>query len=206
MVLSIIFHGVVLAFGLILPLGVQNVFVFQQGAYQRNFWRALPVILTASLSDTLLISLAITGVSVLVLASVWVRTVLLAAGCIFLVYMGWVTWKSKPRRIEEEKEVYSWKRQVAFAASVSLLNPHALLDTIGVIGTSSLQYTGQERWVFAISCIAVSWLWFFSLALAGRLFGRIDTTGRLMVILNKCSALIIWIVALLMLWTLFSQS
>lgn len=27
-----IIHGIVLAFGLILPLGAQNVFVFQQGA------------------------------------------------------------------------------------------------------------------------------------------------------------------------------
>jgi L-lysine exporter family protein LysE/ArgO len=27
-----IFHGILLAFGLILPLGAQNVFVFNQGA------------------------------------------------------------------------------------------------------------------------------------------------------------------------------
>ena len=33
-------------------------------------------------------------------------------------------------------------RQVAFAASVSILNPHALLDTVAVIGTSSIQYAG----------------------------------------------------------------
>ncbi|MET3289871.1 UNVERIFIED_CONTAM: L-lysine exporter family protein LysE/ArgO [Brevibacillus sp. OAP136] len=202
---TIIFHGIVLSFGLILPLGVQNVFIFQQGAYQRSYWRALPVILTASLCDTLLITLAITGVSVLVLASAWVKTILLLAGFVFLVYMGWITWNSKPRMIQEEKEVYSWKKQIAFAASVSLLNPHAILDTIGVIGTSSLQYAGQERWAFAISCIAVSWIWFFSLALAGRLVGRIDSSGKLMVVLNKCSAVIIWAVSLMMLWTLFAS-
>ncbi|RNB79193.1 amino acid transporter [Brevibacillus fluminis] len=202
---TIIFHGIVLSFGLILPLGVQNVFIFQQGAYQRSYWRALPVILTASLCDTLLITLAITGVSVLVLASTWVKTILLLAGFVFLVYMGWITWNSKPRMIQEEKEVYSWKKQIAFAASVSLLNPHAILDTIGVIGTSSLQYAGQERWAFAISCIAVSWIWFFSLALAGRLVGRIDSSGKLMVVLNKCSAVIIWAVSLMMLWTLFAS-
>ncbi len=32
-----IIHGVILAFGLILPLGVQNVFVFNQGAIQLLF-------------------------------------------------------------------------------------------------------------------------------------------------------------------------
>ena len=40
------------------------------------------------------------------------------------------------------------KRQIIFSMSVSLLNPHALLDTIGVIGTSSLQFSGHEKMVF----------------------------------------------------------
>ena len=34
-----IIHGIILAFGLIIPLGVQNVFVFNQGASQPNIWR-----------------------------------------------------------------------------------------------------------------------------------------------------------------------
>lgn len=37
-----IVHGIILAFGLILPLGVQNVFVFSQGATQPKLIRALP--------------------------------------------------------------------------------------------------------------------------------------------------------------------
>ncbi len=57
----------VLAFGLILPLGSQNVFVFTQGAIQPRLLNALPVAIVASLSDTLLILLAIFGVSVVVL-------------------------------------------------------------------------------------------------------------------------------------------
>jgi hypothetical protein len=60
-------HGLILAFGLILPLGVQNLFVFNQGAAQPNFWRALPVVAAASLCDTVLILLAVQGVSLLLL-------------------------------------------------------------------------------------------------------------------------------------------
>ena len=37
--------------------------------------------------------------------------------------------------------------QIAFTASVSLLNPHAILDTISVIGTNALSYTGIDRLV-----------------------------------------------------------
>jgi L-lysine exporter family protein LysE/ArgO len=190
--ISAMIHGLILAFGLILPLGVQNVFVFNQGAVQPKFIRALPVVITASICDTLLISLAVLGVSVVVLGQAWIKLSLLGVGILFLIYMGYVTWKMKPAHHSETVELIAPKKQIVFAASVSLLNPHAILDTIGVIGTSSLTYTGSEKLAFTLSCIAVSWLWFFSLALIGRQAGKLDKSGKFMTLLNKISAVIMW--------------
>ena len=139
-------HGFILSFGLILPLGVQNVFVFNQGALQKRFIHALPVVLTASLCDTLLITLAVFGVSLVILGSFWIKTILLSVGIVFLLYMGWSTWKSAPENSNNEnivKETFTPLKQIAFSASVSLLNPHAIMDTVGVIGTNSLQYKIQ---------------------------------------------------------------
>ena len=53
--LQAILHGVLLAIGLILPLGAQNIFVFNQGANQTKFRRALPAIIAARLCVSLLI-------------------------------------------------------------------------------------------------------------------------------------------------------
>lgn len=54
-----------------------------------------------------------------------------------------------------------------FAASVSLLNPHAILDTIGVIGTNSIQYIGSENGLSHLQLL--SFLGFgLCLALAGK--------------------------------------
>lgn len=150
-------HGFILAFGLILPLGVQNVFVFNQGAFHKRFIYALPVVLTASLCDTLLIALAVFGVSVVILGSFWIKTILMCAGIVFLLYMGSSIWKSTPENSNNEnmaKENFTRLKQIAFSASVSLLNPHAILDTIGVIGTSSLSYTGSEK---SYSLLLVLW-------------------------------------------------
>ncbi|MBA2938261.1 amino acid transporter [Paenibacillus sp. CGMCC 1.16610] len=196
-----ILHAVVLGFGLILPVGVQNVFVFNQGASQRTFLGALPVILTASLCDTILILAAVFGVSLIVLTFSWLQAALYGIGCVFLLYMGWVLWRSKPSTAsstQQAEEVRRPKKQILFAASVSLLNPHAILDTIGVIGTNSLNYAGGEKWVFMISIVCVSWLWFFGLAFAGRLIGKHDTSGRFITRLNKVSACMIWGVAVYM--------
>jgi L-lysine exporter family protein LysE/ArgO len=188
-------HGFILAFGLILPLGVQNVFVFNQGVLQKRFIHALPVVLTASLCDTLLITLAVFGVSLVVLGSFWIKTILLSVGIVFLLYMGWSTWKSIPENGNNEntsKENFTLFKQIAFSASVSLLNPHAIMDTVGVIGTSSLRYNGVEKIAFALASILVSWIWFTGLAVAGRITGELDKSGRLMTVLNKISALVMW--------------
>lgn len=186
-------HGLILAFGLILPLGVQNTFVFNQGAVQGRYARALPVVVTASLCDTLLILLAVLGVSVLVLGSPVVKNLLLGAGTLFLLYMGWVIWHTRPAASGEEgTPAMGVARQVVFAVSVSLLNPHAILDTVAVIGTSSLSYTGEPRAAFTGAAILVSWIWFFSLATAGRTVGRLDRSGRFLTAVNRVSAVIMW--------------
>jgi L-lysine exporter family protein LysE/ArgO len=190
--LSAAIHGFILAFGLILPLGVQNVFVFNQGALQPKWANALPVVLTAALCDTLLISMAVLGISAVVLEISFLKIALSVFGIAFLLYMGYVTWKSKPGREENNVQLFSARKQITFAASVSLLNPHAIMDTIGVIGTSSLTYSGIEKAVFTIVCIFVSWLWFFGLSILGRVAGRLDQSGKFINTLNKISAVIMW--------------
>lgn len=206
---GVLLHAFILALGLILPLGVQNVFIFQQGMVQRKVWKVLPVVITAGLCDTLLIGLAVGGVSVLVLGLPWVRSALMIMGVLFLVYMGYVTWRSAAAAptapeavgegLQQENSALPARKQILFALSVSLLNPHAILDTIGVIGTSSLQYEGQEKLVFMLTCIMVSWIWFALLAAAGMIVGTLDGSGRWFRILNRYSALLIWGIALYLL-------
>lgn len=187
-------HGIILAFGLILPLGVQNVFVFSQGATQPNLLRALPASVTAALCDTMLIVLAVFGLSLIVLQFEWLRIALMTVGIVFLLNMGYTIWRSNPSTTEKS-EPLPIKKQILFALSVSLLNPHAILDTIGVIGTSALKYSGTEQMIFTVACVLISWLWFFGLTLTGASFKKLDSSGKLMGILNKCSAIFIWATA-----------
>lgn len=192
-------HGIMLAFGLILPLGVQNVFIFTQGATHKKFTNTLPAVITAGICDTLLISLAVAGVSIIILSFEWLRTFMFLIGFIFLTYMGWLMWRGSTEiKDQKESNPFSAKRQILFAASVSLLNPHAILDTIGVIGTNSLVYTGYDKWIFTIACVLISWIWFFSLAITGKKIGQIDTNGKLLKRINQISALIIWAMAIYM--------
>lgn len=193
-------HGFFLAFGLILPLGVQNIFIFNQGAAQPSLFRALPAVVTAILYDTLLILLAVLGVSVMVLSVSWVKMVFILVGILFLIYMGILTWRSSVSSPDPQPQSepasnigikpISAKKQVVFAASVSLLNPHAILDTVGVIGTSSLQYVGMDKIWFTGASILVSFIWFLFLAGAGRVIRKINPS--FIPLLNRISAIIMW--------------
>jgi hypothetical protein len=106
--LSAFLHGYLLSFGLILPLGPQNVFVFSQGATQPKLRRALPVVLTAALADTMLILIAVLGVSAVVLTVPWVKIVLGVFGVCFLLYIGWVTWRSEVHEDDATKLAHDW--------------------------------------------------------------------------------------------------
>jgi len=192
-------HGFILAIGLILPLGAQNVFVLNQGASQPTFIKSLPVVITAGLSDTALIVIAVLGLSVIVFEIPWIVGAVYLIGFVFLIFMGWRIWQDSSELRSDYDKANIWK-QVTFALSASLLNPHALLDTIGVIGTGSLIYHGSAKWSYMLACVLVSWLWFVTLALAGRYLKAVDATGRFIRVLNRVSALMIWSVASYFCW------
>ena len=192
-------HGMVLAMGLILPLGIQNLFVFTQGVTQPSFLRALPVVFTAAMCDTILILLAVQGVSLFIASFAWIKVFFLGIGIVFLSYMGWLTWNNTVVNSCDNKEKSSTiKQQILFAITVSLFNPHAVLDTIGVIGTSSINYIGNEKVWFTIACILVSWCWFLLLAIMGWKVGKQQGFTQFFGVINKISAVFMWLSAIYM--------
>jgi L-lysine exporter family protein LysE/ArgO len=186
-------HGFILAIGLIMPLGVQNFFIFSQGAVRSRFSSVLPIVIAAALCDTMLILVAVSGVSIVVINFGWMKTVLLVSGILFLLYMGFLSWRAKTDTNTNHSESPTQiGKLIAYTMMISILNPHAILDTIGVIGTSSMSYVGYDKVAFTAACVLVSWLWFFFLAVLGRFIGSKDPTGKLVLVLNKASALVMW--------------
>ncbi|MDU5817271.1 MAG: LysE family transporter, partial [Staphylococcus sp.] len=123
-------------------------------------------------------------------------------GLVFLLYMAWTLWHEQSSDIDEQGGI-SPANQISFALSVSLLNPHAIMDTIGVIGTSASAYGGSGKVAFTVATISVSWLWFIFLSIAGRTVGHFDKSGHLLILLNKISSIIILIVALMILQKIY---
>ncbi len=188
-------HSFIMALGLIMPLGIQNIFIFNQGASHRTFKGALPSIITAGICDSILILLSIMGVSMLVLKIFWLKEMILIVGFIFLLYMGFATWRNSTE-YKQEHNALPAKQQILFAMSVSFLNPHAIIDTVTVMGTNSLHYQGAAKVVFTLGCIIASWTWFFILVIIGSRISKMDSGMQMIGYINKLSAIIIWAVAI----------
>jgi L-lysine exporter family protein LysE/ArgO len=54
---------------------------------------------------------------------------------------------------------------VAKGVGVSLFNPHAVLDTIGIIGGVIAAQAAEEQLSFAAGTVSASWVWFFTLGI-----------------------------------------
>lgn len=190
-------HGFLLALALILPIGPQNAWVLQQGIASSRWRDALPVAAAAALCDTLLIAAAVGGVSLVLVALPVLRDVLRAAGVAFLAFMGYRMWTAGDGvGAGAESEGWTLARRIRYTLSVSLLNPHAVSDTVMVIGAGSAAYAAADgRWAYALGAAAVSWLWFFALALTGRAVAPWVAGRPAQRAVRRGSALVMWWVA-----------
>jgi L-lysine exporter family protein LysE/ArgO len=153
--------------------------------------RALWAVVAAACCDTVMIVLGAAGVATLLTTFPQVRAALLLAGAGFLTYLGVQALRRAGRRLDPGADpgAGSVRQIVSRTASVSLLNPHAILDTVGVIGGAVLLQPSEARLVFAAGAISASWIWFTFLAVAAAAL-RHRLTGTAMVWFDRLSGVI----------------
>ncbi|MGW8380133.1 LysE family transporter [Streptomyces sp. ODS28] len=170
--------GLLLGLALIVPIGAQNVFVVGQGlavGWPRAGW----AVIAAGCCDTLLIVAGAAGVSGLLNGFPGLRAALLLGGALFLGYLGVQSWRAREGLAGlEGGDVLSGRRVLLRTVSVSLLNPHAILDTVGVMGATISAQPETQRALFAGGAISASWVWFLFLAVGAAAARRYLTPRR----------------------------
>ena len=157
------FSGLLLGVTMLLPIGAASLFVLNQGV-QAGFPRAFIGILTVCLCDSFLIILGAVGASSL-MAMLGYREVLIALGSTFLIILGLLTLRTPPPQHSEVEALPHIAATVAKGVGVSLFNPHAVLDTIGIIGGVIAAQAAEEQLSFAAGTVSASWVWFFTLGI-----------------------------------------
>ena len=149
--------GLILGLALIIPIGVQSLFVLNQGL-AAGFPRAFVGVTAVCFCDTFLIVLGAAGASAL-LALLGYQELLIAVGSIYLLVMGVLTLRGRSRHAEGE-HLTSIGATVVQAVGVSVLNPHAILDTVGVLGAAIAAQAAEGRVTFVAGAVGASWVWY----------------------------------------------
>ncbi|WP_019853317.1 LysE/ArgO family amino acid transporter [Actinopolyspora mortivallis] len=176
--MTVLLSGFALGLALILPIGAQNVFVINQ-AIAVGIPRVFVAVVAAGVCDTILILAGAFGASTLLETIPGLRPVLLVGGSVFLVFLAVQSFRARESELQDVGSPVSSVGAVATkTATVSLLNPHAILDTVGVLGAAIAAQAAAERPLFALGTVSASWVWFCVLAVAGAAVRHALTPGR----------------------------
>ena len=165
--LSALLTGFILGFSLILAIGAQNSFVLRQGLMGRHVFT---VALFCSLSDALLISIGVAGISIFLnnfiyLVSDW----LFGISAIWLAGYGLLRLRDavigKSVLIAENSSVNGLASTLSFLVVLTFANPHVYLDTVVLIGSVSQQFPDNNtKLAYVLGASIASFVFFFSLA------------------------------------------
>lgn len=173
--LSAFLTGFILGFSLILVIGAQNSFVLRQGLMGRHVFT---VALFCSLSDALLISIGVAGISIFLnnyidLVSDW----LFGISAIWLAGYGLLRLRDavigKSVLIAENSSVNGLVSTLSFLAILTFANPHVYLDTVVLIGSVSQQFPDNTKLAYVLGASIASFVFFFSLAYGAKFLSPI---------------------------------
>ena len=198
--LSAFLTGFILGFSLILAIGAQNSFVLRQGLIGRHVFI---VALFCSISDALLISIGVAGISIFLsnyidLVSDW----LFSISAIWLLGYGLLRLRDaingKSVLIAKDSSVNELASTLSFLSVLTFANPHVYLDTVILIGTVSQQFPGNTKLAYVLGASLASFVFFFSLAYGAKFLSPIMQRPIAWRLLDSFIAFVMFILAIKM--------
>jgi L-lysine exporter family protein LysE/ArgO len=171
-------QGFGLGMSLIWVPGPQNVFLVADALAHKGVSEALVVASTASVCDTILICAAVASLTIVTAVLDKLRRPLMLLGAVYLAYLAIAFFYAAPPIGRTDVHDWTLLGHITRTISVSLINPHAIAEVFGILGTFALAYQPEDRTGFALGCIASSWAWFFALVISFHTFGRFDEQGH----------------------------
>jgi len=196
--ISAFFSGFFTGLSLIIAIGAQNSFVLRQGIIGKHVFH---VALFCALSDALLITFGVAGISFL-LNNFVTQTLdwLFGFAAIWLFGYGIIRLKAfftKDLSMEIEKSLSkNLLSTLSVAFVLTFANPHVYLDTMILIGTISQQFSNENKFFYTLGASMASFVFFFSLAYGAKLLAPLMKKPASWRILDGLIAIIMFSIAI----------
>jgi L-lysine exporter family protein LysE/ArgO len=183
--------------GLIIAIGAQNAFVLKQGLLKNYVFVSA---LTCCLADILLIGLGVGGVGQVLVTYDLFMDIARYGGAAFLFWYGLRSFKlvfgQSTLDLSSSPERPDLKTTIITLLAVSLLNPHAYLDAVVLLGSIGAQFPDNERYSFGFGAIIASIVWFFVLAYGARYLTPLFQNPKAWRVLDFIIGCILWFIAI----------
>ncbi len=203
-VIKVISHpfitGLLVGFSLIIAFGAQNIFVLNHGLMRLYVF---PIVLFCSLADFTLIWLGIAGIDYFEDSLELYKAEILAFAASWLFL--YAIFKLKSAVVGDILRENSGPGYASFGRTLGTLfivtfgNPHVYIDTMLLIGTISMQFSGVEKSYYGLGACLASLIFFFSLGYLGVFLGRFLMTAWIWRLIDIVIATILLIISLSML-------
>ena len=157
--------GFALGFSLLIAIGAQNAFVLRQGLLRQHVFA---VVLFCAVADMVLIVLGVGGLSLLIADfAARYEAVLFGLAAIWLTGYGVMRLRSAIRAnaviTADAAGSDSLTAVLTTGAVLTFGNPHVYLDTVVLVGTVSVRFTGMDKLAYGIGAATASFVFFFAL-------------------------------------------
>ena len=157
--------GFALGFSLLIAIGAQNAFVLRQGLLRQHVFA---VVLFCAVADMALIVLGVGGLSLLIADfAARYEAVLFGLAAIWLTGYGVMRLRSAIRAnaviTADAAGSDSLTAVLTTGAVLTFGNPHVYLDTVVLVGTVSVRFTGMDKLAYGIGAATASFVFFFAL-------------------------------------------
>ena len=177
-------QGLLLGFSLIIAIGAQNLFVFNQGLIGKY---VMIVCLFCSLSDALLILIGYSGLYLIIENNVILQNFIILIGFLWLLSYG-VLKIREGLYFDQESNLdiqishtnnRNLYKTILAISGITWLNPHVYLDTVFLIGSISNSVQSEKQFSFLLGTISSSFLFFFFLGYMGFKIGPLIKSPNL---------------------------
>ena len=184
------FNGLLLGLSLIMALGPQNVFLIRQGAQKKH------AVLSAAICfccDLILVCASVAGLHEVLELHPTLQIWMTWFGVLFLLYYGSLALK-KAFATETNQPLTVKKNSnrlqiILLALGFSLLNPHAIIDCLVIIGGGSAQFPEhQQAFIFGVATSSL--IWFSSLTFTTHYFSDLLTRASVWRRVEFCSGML----------------
>lgn len=186
----IFLKGMLIGFAFVAPIGMQNIFVFNN-ALSNTTRRAVLNSLFIWLFDALFSIVAFYGIGALIVKNEAIKLAIMGIGGLLILWIGYTIIRSARATVEFGKLQPLALKKVILTAFVAVWgNPQALIDGTLMLGALRGDMTAGQALPFIIGVLTATASWFFGIAILFSLF-RSKVSPKFLMWVNLLSALII---------------